>query len=258
MITETHLTKEEIEIVEQLLKCIKKNEFTVSYKELSERLSFKPNPHFGFRTPLYRIGNLCRELGLPFITFIVVNQDLKLPGEGFRVFFEDMGINIDNKSTEELFSEEREKINRCPNWQLLADNLGIDIKMPVSGEIIYPEEINKNSREIFEGARKNISVNSYERDPFARKDCINFYAEKDGKIKCQICGFDFEEFYGEEYRNLIHVHHIVPLSSIRRTYKVNPQKDLIPVCPNCHMVLHSKVGETVEQLKERLKEKIGN
>ena len=88
------------------------------------------------------------------------------------------------------------------------------------------------------------------------RKCIEYYAQKDGCIKCQICGFDFGKKYGDAYRNIIQVHHIVPLSKIDKNYEVNPKKDLIPVCPNCHVVLHSKVGETVDELRNRLHENI--
>ena len=67
-------------------------------------------------------------------------------------------------------------------------------------------------------------------------------------------GIFFEEKYGEKYKNIIEVHHIIPLSEIKQSYKVNPIKDLLPVCPNCHVVLHSNVGESIEELKERLME----
>lgn len=250
------LNEQEIEIVNQLLLSIKKNEFRISYKELSERLSFHPDPHFGLSTPLYHIGSLCYELQLPFITFIVVKENSKVPGEGFRVFFEKFDIDTNSKSTQELFIEEKEKIRNCSRWQVLADYLGIEIKMPARGEIIYPDDILKNTEKtLFEGAFKRVSVNSYERDAIARKECIDYYTGSDGKICCQICGFDFGDFYGSEYNNLIHVHHIVPLSQIKKTYKVNPQKDLLPVCPNCHMVLHSKVGESIDEIKARVNKK---
>lgn len=50
----------------------------------------------------------------------------------------------------------------------------------------------------------------------------------------------FEKFYGAEFKEIIEVHHIVPVSQIGEAYVVDPIKDLIPVCPNCHAVLHSK------------------
>lgn len=56
-------------------------------------------------------------------------------------------------------------------------------------------------------------------------------------------------------RGVIHVHHIVPLSKIGAEYKLDPIKDLIPLCPNCHAVVHlgSEVM-SIEKLKEHLAE----
>ena len=58
--------------------------------------------------------------------------------------------------------------------------------------------------------------------------------------KCMICGFDFEKVYGAFGKGKIHIHHIKPLNEIGKEYIVDPINDLIPVCPNCHMMLHSK------------------
>ena len=93
----------------------------------------------------------------------------------------------------------------------------------------------KDSEKIVEGAKKQIIVNAYERNSEARKKCIDYYGSK-----CIICGFDAGEVYGEEFVGKIHVHHIKPLSEIKDEYVVDPINDLIPVCPNCHMILHSK------------------
>lgn len=51
---------------------------------------------------------------------------------------------------------------------------------------------------------------------------------------------NFEKFYGKLGKHFIHVHHIIPLKDINEEYIVNPIKDLIPVCPNCHAMLHTK------------------
>lgn len=56
--------------------------------------------------------------------------------------------------------------------------------------------------------------------------------------------------YGPEFKNLIQVHHIVPIHTIGADYRVDPGKDLIPVCPNCHMILHSKVNGKEPSLAE--------
>jgi len=66
---------------------------------------------------------------------------------------------------------------------------------------------------------------------------------------------DFGKFYGEEFSGLIEVHHIVPLSQIKKGYKVDPIHDLVPVCPNCHAALHSKKDGvySVEELRLKLR-----
>jgi 5-methylcytosine-specific restriction protein A len=55
---------------------------------------------------------------------------------------------------------------------------------------------------------------------------------------------------------IIHVHHIVPVSSIGEKYKVDPINDLIPVCPNCHAVFHlSDPPHTIDEVKAFLRRK---
>lgn len=72
-----------------------------------------------------------------------------------------------------------------------------------------------------------------------------------------VCGFDFGKFYGDEFEGKIHVHHIKSLSEINEEYEVDPINDLKPVCPNCHLALHSKVGDNPYGIDE-LKAKIQN
>lgn len=106
-----------------------------------------------------------------------------------------------------------------------------------------------------EGKRKIVSVNTYERNPLARKRCMEYYG-----VSCQVCQINFEKKYGEVGRDFIHVHHIKPLHEIGRNYVVDPINDLRPVCPNCHAMLHRKEdGEylTIEQLKNRIKSDLG-
>lgn len=115
------------------------------------------------------------------------------------------------------------------------------------GPINISEEVAK-SEKYFEGASMEVSINSYERNLKARKKCIEHYG-----YKCQVCGFDFEKIYGQLGKNYIHVHHIIPLSEIKESYEVNPIKDLIPVCPNCHAIIHrTKPALTVKILKGHL------
>lgn len=111
--------------------------------------------------------------------------------------------------------------------------------------VILPEEI-IGSAKYYEGAMRRIFVNAYERDPRARESCINVRG-----TNCCICGFNFESVYGEIGKKFIHVHHIKPISEIGKQYEINPSTDLIPVCPNCHAMLHirSKEPLSIEALK---------
>lgn len=104
------------------------------------------------------------------------------------------------------------------------------------------------------GVATKVSVNRYERNPMARKECLRIYG-----YRCTVCGFDAGETYGPEFKNLIQVHHIVPIHTIGADYRVDPGKDLIPVCPNCHMILHTKVNgkePSLAELRERMMRKL--
>lgn len=88
-----------------------------------------------------------------------------------------------------------------------------------------------------EGAKTKIYVNKYERNSIACKKYIEFYG-----CKCSICNLDFEERYGEIGNDFIHVHHLVTLNEIGEEYCVDHIKNLIPVCPNCHAMLHRELN----------------
>lgn len=115
----------------------------------------------------------------------------------------------------------------------------------VYSQVMLPEEV--SNPELFtEGATRKISVNYYERSPEARIKCIEHYG-----WNCIICGFNFENKYGTLGKNFIHVHHIIPLSSINEAYKLNPIRDLRPICPNCHAMIHRKSPPySVDEIKE--------
>ena len=100
----------------------------------------------------------------------------------------------------------------------------------------------------WEGSVRRITVNAYERDPAARRACIAHFG-----TACRACGFDFGAAYGELGDGFIHVHHTRPLSEVRSGYAVDPKQDLIPVCPNCHAMLHQPSPPlTVAELQKRL------
>ena len=81
-----------------------------------------------------------------------------------------------------------------------------------------------------------ISVSKrYERNPINRKICLLLKG-----YSCAVCGFNFEKTYGSIGKNYIQVHHLIPVSSMGVNYQVDPSKDLIPLCSNCHSMVHRK------------------
>jgi 5-methylcytosine-specific restriction protein A len=97
-----------------------------------------------------------------------------------------------------------------------------------------------------EGAVKRVQVNAFERNPKARAACLAKHGHK-----CMVCLADFGDTYGEIGQGFIHVHHKNPQALRREEYRINPVKDLAPVCPNCHAMLHSKNPPlTIDQLRE--------
>ncbi len=104
----------------------------------------------------------------------------------------------------------------------------------VKASIIYPDEIPEGWG-YKEGAVARVLVNRYERDPRARDACL----KKHGR-RCMVCTLRFKDRYGKIGEDFIHVHHIKPLGTVRKEYKLDPEKDLVPVCPNCHAMLHKK------------------
>lgn len=111
-----------------------------------------------------------------------------------------------------------------------------------------PEEV-PDRISLVEGAVRQITINQYERNPQARQRCIDHYG-----TNCQICNFNFGEFFGETAEGLIHVHHLKPLAEIGEEYEVDPIEDLRPVCPNCHAMIHlGGVTRSIEDVKAMLR-----
>jgi predicted HNH restriction endonuclease len=137
-----------------------------------------------------------------------------------------------------------------PEIQKALENLGlVNGARPIEERL--PTETQPFNEQSFlrEGKVIQVYVNKYERNQRARIECIEALGDK-----CYACGFDFEQTYGDVAKGFIHVHHIKPLSEIKEEYQVDPTNDLVPLCPNCHSVVHlTKPELTIAELKERLK-----
>lgn len=116
--------------------------------------------------------------------------------------------------------------------------------------VLLPEE-GPSEGTLTEGAAMQVTVNAYERNPAARRACVERYG-----CRCAICGFDFAATYGEIGEGFIHVHHLVALAEIGGEYDVDPIRDLRPVCANCHAMIHRvRPAMDLDELRRRILER---
>ncbi|WP_288929379.1 hypothetical protein [uncultured Maritimibacter sp.] len=100
-----------------------------------------------------------------------------------------------------------------------------------------------------EGGKQQKLVTRYERDNRARRACLRAHG-----FDCATCGANLMEIYGEVARDFIHVHHLTRLSDMGDDYRVNPKRDMRPLCPNCHSIAHLRVPPfSLAQIREFLK-----
>lgn len=91
-----------------------------------------------------------------------------------------------------------------------------------------------------EGAKKLIYSTRYERDPKLRAEAVSRHG-----CSCFACGFNFKRFYGPYGEGFIHIHHTTPIASFGGETTVAPETDLIPLCANCHAMVHRKANYTL-------------
>jgi 5-methylcytosine-specific restriction protein A len=91
----------------------------------------------------------------------------------------------------------------------------------------------------FDESKSHIaSTRQIYRNQAARNACVRLKG-----CHCNICGFDFKKIYGELGEDYIEVHHITPIGKLSTAagYEgTDPEKDLIPLCSNCHSMVHRK------------------
>jgi hypothetical protein len=114
--------------------------------------------------------------------------------------------------------------------------------MPSGKNLLLIETFLEGEAIYFDGTR-------YKRDNRVRQGCLKHHG-----YRCAVCAIHFEEAYGEVGRGFMHVHHLKPLAAAGVQRLVDPIKDLRPVCPNCHAMLHKGADKpfAIEELKRRM------
>lgn len=93
-----------------------------------------------------------------------------------------------------------------------------------------------------EGRTRTTTHLVYDRSRRLRAAAVEAFSHN-GKLYCDCCNFEFSNYYGNNYGiSCIEIYHVKPLfmyeddDMIRTIAQCLP--NLIPVCPNCHRVIH--------------------
>ena len=231
-----------------------KKEESVTYNELAKKLNM-PNPR-NLNFVLGAVGNALNQLStvidieIPFINTLVVNSDTRLPGEGVFEFFgvsKEEFIALSYVKQIELLEKYHQDIFLFDKWDLVLKNLDLKIQDNLPAETPEGIEPDLQQEALLEGGHNTHLIKIAKRNPKARLECLAHYG-----YDCQVCGFNFEE-YGEIGKEYIQVHHKEMICDKDEEYVISPINDLIPVCANCHVMLHRKNPPyTVNELKEKL------
>lgn len=169
-----------------------------------------------------------------------------------RVAKQSSALNISSRRLDEpvVTMYLKHELNRnIPSLYVQPENVDRSEDRYPSNDFSLTEEV--ELEKIYEGSVTQIKVNKYERNPKARKECLEHYG-----ARCVVCDFAFAEKYGPSAAGFMVVHHLTPLSATGERYEVDPIKDLKPVCPNCHAVIHKKVPPfTIEEMQEKISKK---
>jgi predicted HNH restriction endonuclease len=95
-----------------------------------------------------------------------------------------------------------------------------------------------------------LKIDPIEHDPLARALCIQRHGSS-----CSVCNIDMSVRYGALGSGFIEVHHQRSTTAAELGREPDPLRDLYPVCPNCHAMLHRgrEIPLTVNELKTAMR-----
>lgn len=132
----------------------------------------------------------------------------------------------------------------------------IDDLLHIYWEITPPSSLRPNDAEeafFIEGGTSYTMHRKAERDPkVIEKAKEIFRSRNDGKLFCEVCGFDFQTIYGDRGRNFAEGHHLTPVSQMKRGEKTKPS-DIAILCSNCHSMIHRKPMASPEELRRTMR-----
>lgn len=240
-------------LARELLMCIEvdREQALITYGEMCNRANNIIDP----RTSSGYIGDLslfCYENDMPLISVMVVNGDTYMPGAGFFRLYTDLtGNKVDTDNEFNVFKEELKKVREYEHWDRLSDLLGLNIKMSNHKKNTKEENQTNNSKKsednksYEEGKVKLETHKKRERNFKVVKEAKALFIKNNGRLYCELCGFDFEKVYGELGSGFIEGHHIKPVSQMKDG-DVTKVEDIKMLCSNCHKMVHRGIVKGID------------
>ena len=151
-----------------------------------------------------------------------------------EVFFEFYGKLSELKITAKKIKEAVNNEELLNELYAITDEKENDPVFVKEGQVVY---------KLHKLRERNNTINKKKKD---------LYFKKYGKLDCEVCGFDFNHFYGKLGKGYIEAHHRVPLSELTGESKTT-LNDLALVCSNCHRMLHREINTlSINDLKNRI------
>ena len=203
--------------------------------ELSEILNKLPIHNENPQSNDFRNAN---GVGLKLSNFLAIDPDYH--GKGMESY-----SKLDKQVFDEFHSNKSELSKITQTIKKTVNNKNLTSKLYKIGEEDDDIEFSVREGETIYKLHK-LS----ERNPKINKKKKDSYFEKNGKVDCEVCGFDFFQNYGELGKGFIECHHRIPLAEFDGETKTT-LKDLALVCANCHRMLHRDLSVlTIEELKK--------
>jgi len=155
------------------------------------------------------------------------------------------GLSGGSKLDEMIFNEFQNNISKLHK---ISNSITRVIN---SDEPILVDDVDDDDDFISQEGKLLTRTHRYrERDKKIVKQKKNKVLKQTGSLKCEGCGFDFSETYGEHGKGFVECHHTKPISEMSDGEKTT-LKDLSLVCSNCHRMIHRhKPWLTIEELRK--------
>lgn len=151
------------------------------------------------------------------------------------------------KGEEEVWAEFSDNAAHCREIAE-AILLGLDVPEVDAGSLETPTE--EGIEEAPEGRLLTCIHLARERSRKLVESKRRQVLKKNGRLLCEICGFDFTVYYGSRGEGFMECHHTKPVHTLANGHKTH-LNDLALVCSNCHRMIHrTRPWLSVDEMKQ--------